>query len=126
MSWVSDQHCKLVVDLSIKLTQKYQCNFMSEREWRYEMDFLGIGRCGHLCDGVLLKEDKKIAIEVELPTKGKRRLSGIIKDYVKNFNFDEVWYFCGSAAVMKLIQTQAKPHEFIKVFSLQETLNSSV
>ena len=126
VSWGSYEHSKLIVDLSIKLVQKYQCSFMSEREWRYELDFLGIGRRGHLCDGVLLKDDKKIAIEVELTTKGKRRLNGIIKDYVKNFTFDEVWYFCGSSAVIKLIKSHVESHEFIKVFSLKEALNNSV
>lgn len=113
-------HTKLIVTLSLKLTEKYQALFIPERELRLDMECDGVGHCGHLADGVLEFEDKRIAIEVELTTKGRRRLKKIITGYLSDFSFNEAWYFCGSKEVMNLVESQSKGRDFIKTFLLEE------
>lgn len=110
-------HNKLITDLSLQLAKKYQgSRFISEREWRYQKEYDGVGISGHLCDGVLEYDGKCIAIELELTTKGRRRLSDILRFYAKEFAFDEVWYFCGSKAVKCLVEDKAKHFSFVKTF----------
>jgi len=101
-------HTKIIVDLSLKLAEKYQAQFITERELRLDMECDVVGHRGHLADGVLEFEDKRIAIEVELTTKGRRRLRKITTGYLSNFSFKEVWYFCGSKEVMNLVQSQSE------------------
>lgn len=118
-------HAKLIADLSIKLSEQYQTRFIPERELRFEMDWEGVGNRGHLPDGALDVEDKRVAIEVELSTKGKRRLQNIVKSYLKNFQYKEVWYFCGSKEVKNLVQEQARGHDFIKVHLLSDWVSNA-
>lgn len=89
------------------------------------MEFERVGHSGHLSDGVLEMGDQRIAIEVELTTKGKHRLKNIILQYAKNFRFKEVWYFCGNKKVVNLVKSQAASHKFIKVFLLDEWIKSA-
>lgn len=114
------QYTKLIVDLSLKLTQMYQVPFIPESELRLDMDYEGVGYRGHLCDGVLEFDDKRIAIEVELTTKGRRRLRKIITSYLADFSIHEVWYFCGSKEVMNLVESQAQGNKFIQTFLLRD------
>lgn len=114
------QHTKIIVDLSLKLAEKYQAQFITERELRLDMACDGVGFRGHLCDGVLNFYGKRIAIEVELTTKGRDRLRKIIKHYCTDFSFDEVWYFCGNSEVKNLIESQSQGYDFVKTFLLGE------
>lgn len=114
------QHTKLIVDLSLKLAEKYHAQFITERELRLDMECDGVGHRGHLSDGVLEFEDKSVAIEVELTTKGRRRLRKIMTAYLSNFSFDEVWYFCGSQEVMNLVESQSNGNKFVKTFLLRD------
>lgn len=114
------QHTKLLVDLSLKLAEKYQAQFITERELRLDIEHEGVGRWGHLADGALEFDDKRIAIEVELTTKGRRRLRKIITNYLSDFSFQEVWYFCGNREVMNLVESQSNNSKFVKTFLLEE------
>ena len=114
------QHTKLIVDLSLKLAEKYQVPFIPERELRLDIEWDGVGSRRHLSDGVLEFEDKRIAIEVELTTKGRRRLRKIISSYLANFSFNEVWYFCGNKEVMNLVESKANGSKFVKTFLLRD------
>lgn len=114
------QHTKVIVDLSLKLTQMYQVPFIPERELRLDMEYEPVGQRGHLADGMLEFDDKRIAIEVELTTKGRHRLRKIITSYLTDFSIHEVWYFCGSKEVMNLVESQANGSRVVKVFLLKD------
>lgn len=114
------QHTKLIIDLSLKLAEKYQAQFIPERELRLDMECDRVGYRGHLCDGMLEFKDKSVAIEVELTTKGRRRLRKILNHYCCDLSFKEVWYFCGSKEVMNLVQSQSEEYDFVRTFLLRE------
>jgi len=122
ISFSSYLHDQTVASLSVVLEKHYRAIFIPERTLRQQIGIRKIGHRGHVSDGLLEISDKKIAIEVELNTKGKRRLKDIILHYVRSFEYDEVWYFCGNQEIMNLIQSQSKGHDFVKVFSLSEWL----
>jgi hypothetical protein len=46
----------------------------------------------HLPDGVAITEGRKVAIEVELTPKSRRRITAILEEL--NVRFDAVLYFC--------------------------------
>jgi len=55
----------------------------------------GLGKRGHIADGLLLFPDnKEIAIEVELTLKSKQRLLEIFRNYMTCFQIKEIWYYC--------------------------------
>lgn len=120
ISFATYEHNQRVTELSLKLIAHYSAQFVPERVLRSELEHEGVGYRGHLSDGVLLLEDKKIAIEVELTAKSKRRLQVIFSHYLKTFDYSEVWYFCGSQAVMNLIQSVSKNYPLVKVFLLRD------
>lgn len=57
-------------------------------------------RRGHLPDGVLHKDDQRIAIEVELTLKSRARLGAIIDELSQDY--DQVWYFAPERLVSAL------------------------
>lgn len=73
----------MIVDVYVKLKEIYpQATWISERSLVHDKCADGLGRRGHLSDGMLIFPDgKKIAIEVELTMKGKNRLERILKGY---------------------------------------------
>jgi DNA-binding Lrp family transcriptional regulator len=118
------QHNLKLIDLSFDLIDKHNTQFISERELRQEKGKSGIGTTGHIADGVLIINDKKIAIELELTTKSSYRLEKIINEYVKNLDYAEVWYFC-SKEVKNKIASYTNKYGFFKVYGLDyATANS--
>jgi hypothetical protein len=82
----------------------------------------GIGKYGHIADGILILPDQKQnVIEVELTTKGERRLNQILRGYCAQPAIHEAWYFCSPQAINK-VSKLAEKLPFIKVRSLQEFL----
>ena len=120
------KHTQRITELSLKLAAHYSAQFIPERILRSELVHDGVGYRGHLSDGVLLLDDKKIAIEVELTTKSKWRLQKIFHHYLRSFEYDEVWYFCSSQAVMNLIESVAKKYSLVKVFLLRDWVENTV
>jgi len=95
----SYHHDLKVAALSLCLCGRFGGQYIPERDLLQEKGLERIGQLGHVCDGILVVEDKRIAIEVELHKKGKRRREQIMQAYLKNFDYQEVWYFCGNAEV---------------------------
>jgi len=123
----SYNHSLAVTDVYLYLRQKYpKAEWMSEREMVMDKYAAGLGKSGHLPDGILYlsspgKKDQKIAVEVELRSKGKARLESIIKWYTSQFDFAEVWYFCPQVVANAVKGSMGEQRsKFIKVFSLKE------
>ena len=114
----SYDHDLQVTKVMLMLSQKYNCEFISERELRCLRAQDGIGQRKHIPDGELLLHDKKIAVEVELSTKGNRRLQKIMNEYMKNFDIHEVWYFCGNNEIKRQVMKYQASHSFLKAFNL--------
>ena len=118
----SYHHDLAVVDLSFVLLARYGGRFIYERELRHQDGEYEIGKKGHTSDGLLLLNEDKIAIEVELTRKGRRRLDSIRSYYLKCFNIDEIWYFCGNAEVERHIKEAMGDLRNIKIHSLSSFL----
>lgn len=109
-------HDLQLVDLEHCLVTETGGTFTSERRLRHERGLIGVGVSGHVADGLLnLGVGKPIAIELELSTKAKRRLTKIIRGYLSDLSIAEVWYFAGSVAVRGSLARAAGEHAFIKV-----------
>jgi hypothetical protein len=118
-------HEILLIQLYFKLMETYpDSSWVSERELVWDAFCDGVGKKGHLADGVLiLKDGKRIAIELELSLKGRYRLEKILKSYAMQFHFDEIWYFCDAKVIPTMKElTVNKPH--IKILKLSHTLNA--
>lgn len=115
-------HDLLLTQLIIKLSKNIGGELTTERELRYQKAQDGIGQFGHVADAEIIVDNKKIAIELELNTKGNRRLKKIITDYMKNFGVNEVWYFCANNQIKRQVMEYQTKSEFIKVFDLHEYL----
>ena len=117
----SYDHDLIVTQIVLRLSKKLDAEVITERELRYQKAQDGIiGQPGHISDGVLIIENKRIAIEVELHQKGSRRLKKIMSEYMKNFDLDEVWYFCGSSDVHRQISEYQSTCSFLRVFQLND------
>jgi len=116
------QHQVTMIDVILKLMSIYSdAVWISERHLLNDQCQDGIGKRGHVADGMLfLSDGKKIAIEVELSVKGKRRIEGILQSYASQSDIREVWYFCSKSAYAVLSKTINKP--YIKLFSIEEFL----
>lgn len=116
-------HQQALVDVILKLREKYPgAIWVSERHLIQQKFHYGVGKFGHISDGVLIFPDgKKISIEVELSLKSKQRLQGIINSYAGTLTYKEVWYFC-AANVMRGMSALAGKRSFIKIYSLREFL----
>ncbi len=118
-------HSLAVLDVYLYLrTNHPNAEWLSERHLIQEKYFDGLGKRGHLPDGILLLpgDDKKIAIEVELRTKAKARIESILKWYTTQFDFTEVWYFCPQAVAESLRSVVGTSMPFVKIRSLREIL----
>ena len=114
------EHHLKVANLSSVLLKKFGGEFITERHLRHQAGLSGVGQKTHMCDGALILPDKRIAIEVELTPKSKCRLEKIINHYRKDFQYQEVWYFCGNNEVRNKIETAASNTRFIKCLNLNE------
>lgn len=117
------QHDLSLLNLYLRLRDIYpDTTWLSERKLKHDKYKLGVGKHGHLPDGILVFSDgKQIAIEVELSCKGRQRLDAILKTYVTQFSLQEVWYFCRQTMLPRL-QDAAKSMSFVKIHSLKEFL----
>ena len=119
------QHNWILVDLSLALQQKFAGEFITERALRSGIERFKIGKKSHISDGILILDNKKIAIELELSCKAKLRLEKIIREYLKNFEIDEAWYFYHHSSVKNLLQPYAEKYGIFKLIPLSDYLNTS-
>ncbi len=115
-------HQLTVVDVYLKLMERFpDATWISERSLKRDQYVKGsFVRYGHVADGLLLlPDDKKIAIEVELTMKGKDRLGKIVHSYALNRSISEVWYYCSTDIVKKMKKT-IDWWSHVKVFELGE------
>lgn len=117
-------HQQILVDVILKLFEMYpDAVWVSERHLIQQKFQYGVGRAGHVADGVFIFPDgKKVAIEVELSLKSKERLRKIFNAYAGTLAYKEVWYYCADT-VMSGVTKLAGKKSFIKIYSLQEFLN---
>lgn len=114
----SYEHDQQLVELAMMLEEQTGGRFVTERRIRQERGLAGIGVRGHVPDGLLeLHGQKPTAVELELSTKGWRRLKGIMSDYAADLDIGEVWYFAGSDALKRRLHRAADGYGFIKVHS---------
>jgi predicted transcriptional regulator len=120
-------HQQVLVDVVLKLQEKHpEAIWVSERHLIQQKFQYGVGKSGHVSDGILIfPDEKKISIEVELSLKSKKRLRDIFNAYAGTLAYKEVWYFCEDN-VMRGIQALAGKKSFIKIHSLREFLHESL
>ncbi|EKD73158.1 MAG: hypothetical protein ACD_45C00427G0001 [uncultured bacterium] len=118
------EHQMKVNDVFIQLTKQYpEAHWISERRLMRDKYQNGLGKKGHLCDGILVFDEMKyIAIEVELNSKAHNRVEKIVKGYITQFKFHEVWYFC-APNVLSMMTALAGRFPFIKIYNLNEFLS---
>lgn len=118
------EHQLRIVDVYLKLrAQLPDVKWLSERRLQADHYTEGLGRRGHLPDGILVFPDgKQIAIEIEISMKAKQRLERILKGYSAQFVIEEVWYFCAPDILGSF--TKFVEHlTFVKVHNLKEFLH---
>jgi|GEM_PF-810593 len=116
----SYRHDRMLVDLALTLVADAGGQFTPERHLRQMQEMDRIGKRGHVADGWLHLDDqtKPIAIELELSTKGSRRLERILRGYMTNLDIAEVWYFVECETVRRQLTKAAKDLGFIKIHDL--------
>ena len=120
---LSEEGCSNETEVSIVLVDAAQAvvddtggDFVPERRLRQQEGFKGVGVSGHLPDGLLRRPGQQpIAVELEMSTKGRRRLQQIVSGYAANMGLEEGWYFVTGQDVRHVVEEAAKPHDFIKV-----------
>lgn len=125
LSLATYRHDLLVTSLSFELCSQYNGRFTTERELRHAGRIKNSGsshslKTEHTPDGVLIFNDKRVAIEVELSQKSTRRLDSIYHFYLGNFDYNEVWYFCGSEGVKAQIENCFNHSAFLKAMMLSD------
>lgn len=118
-------HEMTLIDLYFQITALHPtATWISERELVWDKFSQGVGKKGHVADGMLVfPEGKKVAVELELTRKGERRIGRILNYYAKQFDINEVWYFCEDTVVPTLAKLAAnQPH--IKIHLLAEYLHA--
>tara|TARA_R110000868_G_scaffold309421_3_gene570746 strand:- start:564 stop:1184 length:621 start_codon:yes stop_codon:yes gene_type:complete len=117
-------HQALLVDLVLRLRDVYpEALWVSERHLKHQKFYYGVGKVGHVADGILTFPDgKKFAIELELTNKSNARLAKILRAYGAQFEIEAAWYFCADSVISPLSALCAnKP--YIKVHSLKEFMS---
>lgn len=119
------EHQMHVINIYNKLIKKYpDAHWISERKIKHDLFCDGLGKTGHISDGILLFPDgKQVAIEVELSTKGKNRIEKILRKYITQLTIKEVWYFC-FPQVIPVLTELSKKIPFIKIHNLTEYLHN--
>jgi len=117
------EHQLLAIEVYLKCRQLYpEAAWISERILQKEKFCDGVGKRGHLSDGMLVFPDgQQIAIEIELTKKGANRRLRILKGYGAQFSISEVWYYCNSKLIDAL-RTVTEKMPFIKIHDIQEFL----
>lgn len=116
-------HDLTLIRVYLQLRARYpEATWLSERQLRCDKHYDGVGKTGHLPDGILVFPDgKQVAVEVELTLKSRYRLESILKGYGGAFEYQEVWYYCASRIVAPMASMAAK-WPFIKIYGLEEIL----
>ena len=116
-------HCISLIEVYLKLRELYpEADWVSERHLMHDKHFDGVGKRGHVPDGILVFADgKQVAIEVELTLKGRQRLESILKSYGAAFGFSAVWYYAPKKIAGSIGLLAAKM-AFIKIHTLEELL----
>lgn len=119
------RHHATLVYVYLKLLKQYlDVEWVSERRLMQEKFCDGLGKKGHVSDGVLIfPNGKKVAIEVEISVKAKHKIEKILRSYCAQLEFKEVWYFCSRPVLPSLTVLTAKM-PFIKIFNLEEFLHA--
>ena len=117
-------HQLIMIDLILKLRNMYpDATWVSERHLKYQKFLYGVGRFGHISDGIFIfPDDRKVAIEVELTLKAKHRLEKILRAYGGQLEISEVWYFCNED-VMRGVAALSAKRSFVKIYSLKGFLH---
>lgn len=123
ISFATYCHTLAVAHASIALIKQFGGSFLTERMLRLTKREMDAGACEHNCDGVLILNDKKIAIEVELTMKTKQRIEDIMMDYSLQSEYSEVWYLCGNEELYKHFSKLAQEYDFLKSFYLKNIIN---
>jgi hypothetical protein len=112
-----------IIEVYLKLRKQYpDAHWISERKLKHDKFYDGVGKSGHVSDGLLIfPDDRQIAIEVEMSVKGKNRIEKIFKGYGKQFTIKEVWYYC-LPSVIPVLTAAATKMPFIKIFNLEDFL----
>ncbi len=114
------QHQLLITDIRQHLCFKHSnTKWISERYLKQQKFYYGIGKAGHIADGILVFSDKKVAIEVELSMKGKRRIEKILSAYGGQLDITEAWYFCADHLISPMTAL-VKKKSYIKIHSIKE------
>lgn len=118
------EHQNCVLNVYMKLREQYpEAHWISERRLMNDKFCDGLGKTGHVSDGILMFPDgKQIAIEVELSIKGKNRIEKILRGYGAQLSIKEVWYYC-TPPVASLLKRLSANMPFIKTYHLREFLN---
>ncbi len=74
--------------------------WVPERRLRRERSEAGRGQHSHIPDGVVLIDDHRVAIEVELNHKGRRATEAVLYGHVREY--DGILYFCARDAYGQL------------------------
>jgi len=119
------RHHVALVYVYLKLRKQYpSMEWVSERRLMQEKFSNGLGKRGHVADGLLiLQEGKKIAIEVEISVKAKYKIEKILREYCTQLTIKEVWYYCSRPVLPTLTMLAAKI-PFVKIFRLDDFLNA--
>jgi hypothetical protein len=117
-------HQTILVDLVLRLRDLYpEATWVSERHLKHQKFYYGVGKLGHVADGILTFPDgKKFAIELELTSKSNARLEKILRAYGLQFEIEAAWYFCADSVISPLSALCTKK-PYIKIYSLKEFMN---
>jgi len=124
----SYHHDRMLVDLALTLVADNGGHLTPERRLRQVQELDRVGNRSHVADGWLHLDNqtKPIAIELELSTKGSRRLARILRGYMTNLDIVEVWYFVECEAVRRQLTKAAKDLGFIKIHDLPTSCRQPV
>ncbi len=114
------QHHLTVINIYLILRKSYpEVTWMSER-YLIRNNSRQRNKKKHFADGELIfATNKRIAIEVELSLKGKKRVDDILKSYATQSDIEEVWYYCPNN-ILPFIQPIAAKWSFVRVNSLED------
>ena len=116
--WRHHDHTLAVVDLMIAIGQHYpEAAVQTERELAAALYAQGLprGERSHLPDGVLRLGDRVVALEVELTAKSATRLQAIFRQYARQREYTDVWYYAAPPVFRRLTQA-AHDLSFVRVF----------
>jgi DNA-binding Lrp family transcriptional regulator len=116
------EHNLAVADVAAVLMEKHHgAAWTTERELRREAgQKFGVGWQGHVPDGVLtLSGGEKIAVEYENTTKTKTALNRVLRAYLRQSQYQEVWFVCRTRRQAERLKEATKRYDFVKIFEFK-------